>query len=44
MRICISLLDEIISQKLGFHFLEPITRFEEQLKIQAVLQKPPLKS
>ena len=36
-----SLLDEMINEIFGFHFLEPYSTFEEQIKVRPVINKLP---
>lgn len=38
-KICMELLDELIFEKLNFHYLEPIISYKEILKVKPVIRK-----
>jgi hypothetical protein len=38
--IVLEVLDSILNDKFGFHVLEPVVRFEERLKVKAMIKNP----
>jgi hypothetical protein len=42
--ISLQLVDGLLHELFGFHFLEPINSYEESIKVKQVLQKPNIKA
>lgn len=42
MQIVLPIVDQMLFEAFGFHFLEPFSTFEEQIKIRPAMNKPPI--